>query len=87
MSYSLRVFKKALHVLEKIKGKDYERILHAIRSLSANPRPYGCKKLSGRDGWRIRVGVYRIIYEIHDRELIVLVVDIGHRREIYRQFE
>jgi mRNA interferase RelE/StbE len=60
------------------------KILTAIDSLSADPCPTGCKKLSGQEAWRIRVGDYRVIYEIHDQVLLVLVVDVGHRREIYR---
>jgi mRNA interferase RelE/StbE len=60
------------------------RILTAVDALADDPHPPGCKKLTGQDGWRIRVGDYRIVYEIHDRVLLVLVVDAGHRREIYR---
>ena len=55
-----------------------------LRALEANPRPTDVKKLKGRSAWRVRVGDYRIIYEIHDRELVVIVVTIGHRREVYR---
>jgi mRNA interferase RelE/StbE len=60
------------------------RILAAIDALADDPQPPGCKKLVGQDGWRIRVGDYRILYELHDRVLLVIVVDIGHRGEIYR---
>ena len=56
----------------------------AIKALAKVPRPPGCKKLSGREAWRIRVGNYRIIYEIDDKESTVLIVIIRHRREIYR---
>ncbi|RLE22907.1 MAG: type II toxin-antitoxin system RelE/ParE family toxin [Acidobacteria bacterium] len=52
--------------------------------LTENPRPPGCRKLSGRPAWRIRIGSYRVIYEIHDDRLLVFVVAIGARREIYR---
>ena len=55
-----------------------------LASLEANPRPADVKKLKGRDTWRIRVGNYRVIYEIHDRILKIIVVDLGHRKEIYR---
>ncbi len=62
-----------------------DRIDRAILALADNPRPPGVKKLAGQDNrWRIRVGDYRVIYEIHDDVLWVLVVEIGHRREIYR---
>lgn len=61
------------------------KVLAAIEALAENPRPPSCKKLVGQDGWRIRVAnTYRVIYEIHDRVLLVTVVDVGHRREIYR---
>jgi mRNA interferase RelE/StbE len=59
------------------------KILAAIDALSDNPRPGGCRKLAGQEAWRIRVGDYRVIYEIHDQVLLILVVDVGHR-EIYR---
>jgi mRNA interferase RelE/StbE len=52
--------------------------------LETNPRPADVKKLKGRDAWRIRVGDYRVIYEIHGRVLQILVITVGHRREIYR---
>jgi mRNA interferase RelE/StbE len=84
MKYSVTILRSAQKALGKIRGTNYEAIKAAIFGLANNPRPPGCKKLTGRDGWRIRVGDYRIIYEIIDNELIVLVIDIGHRREIYR---
>lgn len=61
----------------------YPRVRDAIRDLANTPRPPGCKKLVGRDGWRIRVGDYRVIYEIDDSTRIVTVVHIGHRRDVY----
>ena len=60
------------------------RILARLTGLETNPRPADVKKLKGRDAWRIRVGDYRVIYEIHDRVLQVIVITVGHRREIYR---
>lgn len=61
-----------------------DRILARLAELELNPRPSDMKKLKGRSAWRIRVGDYRVIYEIHDRQLQVIVVRVGHRREIYR---
>jgi mRNA interferase RelE/StbE len=62
-----------------------ERLTPIIASLANQPRPPGCKKLSNKDPhWRVRVGDYRIIYQIADEALIVLIVRVGHRREIYR---
>ena len=61
-----------------------ERIMTRLAGLETNPRPADVKKLKSRDAWRIRVGDYRVIYEIHDRVLQILVITVGHRRGIYR---
>ena len=61
------------------------RIANALARLADNPRPPGSVKLTGLQAYRVRVGDYRIIYEIYDGELIVLVIDVGHRREVYRR--
>lgn len=84
MSYSIRINKVAQKSLAKISQSYQDRLIAVIRDLGNDPRPAGCKKLSGRDAWRIRVGDYRIIYEIQNSELIVIVVLVGHRSEIYR---
>jgi mRNA interferase RelE/StbE len=78
------ILRSAQKQLSKINAKDQDRIIIAIRRLSDNPRPTGCLKLSGRPAWRIRVGDYRIIYEIHTEQLLITVITIGHRREVYR---
>lgn len=79
------IFKKSVAKdLRPFSKQDVKRILQRIRELATNPRPIGCEKLSGQERYRVRQGVYRIIYEIEDRRLIVMVVKIGHRREIYR---
>lgn len=70
--------------LDRLPDEVLRRILARLAHLETNPRPADVKKLKGRDAWRIRVGDYRVIYEIHDRELQILVVTVGHRREIYR---
>ena len=84
MIYSVFIEKSAKKELTKIGLPDRDRIITAIRKLSENPRPLKVKKLTGREAWRIRIGNYRVIYEIKDDQLIVLVITIGHRREIYR---
>lgn len=61
-----------------------ERLTPHLDALIRNPRPPGIKKLKGKDAYRIRVGDYRVIYEIHDKVLVVLVVSVGHRRDVYR---
>ena len=69
--------------LKSIPGKDVKRILRKTQTLTIDPRPYGCQKLAGQERYRIRQGNYRIIYSIEDAKLIVIVVNIGHRREVY----
>ena len=70
--------------LAQLPNTAYERAKNAIRKLAENPRPRGCRKLSERDGGRIRVGDYRVIYEIDDTQQTVTVLHIGHRRDVYR---
>lgn len=64
--------------------KDRQRIVRRIEALAEDQRPPGCEKLSGYDRYRLRQGRYRIVYEVRDDEVLVVVVKIGHRRDIYR---
>jgi len=82
--YHVFIERRAQESLAKIAQPHQARIIAAIQGLSENPRPSGVIKLSGRPAWRIRVGSYRVIYEITDKELVVLVVEVGHRRGGYR---
>lgn len=76
---------RAARAFRKLPLDVQRRLDPAILALAANPRPPGCVKLSGEDAlWRIRVGDYRVVYQIRDDVLLVLVVNVGHRREIYR---
>ena len=84
MSYKLFIERSAQKALSKIPSADQDKIINSIEMLSHKPRPDGCKKLSGRDAWRIRVGNYRVIYEIDDKKFDILIVIIGHRRDVYR---
>jgi len=81
--YSLSFSKQALKELEKINEPFYSNIKNAIIKLTDDPRPQGYKKLKGRDGYRIRVGNYRVIYDIFDAQLIVDIITLGHRKDIY----
>lgn len=83
MAYSLNFSKQAFKRLEKINDPFYSAIKQAVYSLTENPRPSGYKKLVGRDGYRIRIGDYRVIYDIHDNMLIIDVISLGHRKEVY----
>jgi mRNA interferase RelE/StbE len=79
------IFRKSVAKdLQPIPNKDLKRILAVIDSLSRDPRPSGFEKLSGENKCRMRQGDYRIVYEIRDSESAVVVVKIGHRRELYR---
>ena len=81
--YRVRIEKAVQKTLEKINEPFYSKIKNAILKLADNPRPEGYKKLKGRNGYRIRKGDYRIIYDVYDKELVVDVIALGHRREIY----
>ena len=84
MSHRVILSRSARKQMECLSGETEKRVLARLSELEANPRPPGCKKLTNRDAWRIRVGDYRVIYEIHDQVLQVIVVTVGHRREVYR---
>ncbi len=83
MVYSLNFSKQAIRELEKINEPYYSKIKLAITNLTINPRPHGFKKLKGRDGYRIRVGDYRIIYDIFDKVLLVDIINVGNRKNVY----
>jgi len=85
MTYSVVFTSKALKELLKIGEPNYSKIRMAIMALVTNPRPVGYKKLSGRDGYRIRQGGYRIIYLIEDNILTVTIVKIAHRKDAYKK--
>ncbi|HEX8474869.1 MAG TPA: type II toxin-antitoxin system RelE/ParE family toxin [Pyrinomonadaceae bacterium] len=83
MSYEVLILRRAQKELANLPKADYERIRDAVAALAENPRPSSCKKLVGREGWRIRVGDYRAIYEIDDDKQKVTILHIGHRRDVY----
>ena len=83
--YSVLLKPSAVKEIESIPlKKERQRVLDRIRGLSEDPRPPGCRKLSDQEGYRIRQGRYRIVYTIQDRELIVEVVRVRDRKEVYR---
>ena len=88
MAYRVILTPRAEKQLAGLQISEQGRILVRLESLADNPRPPGAVKLTGtEDGWRVRVGHFRVLYEIRDRDLIVLVVEIGHPREVYRRFK
>ena len=86
MTYQIKLSRKADKFLSALRDKDLQRrLVGALRALEEGPRSAGCVKLTGSaDLFRLRVGDYRIVYQIQDDVLVVLVIEIGHRREIYR---
>ncbi|HLG40988.1 MAG TPA: type II toxin-antitoxin system RelE/ParE family toxin [Chitinophagaceae bacterium] len=83
-AYQVLVSKASRKQLNKLPVFIHNKIIEDIASLSENPRPAGCKKLKGqKNAWRIRIGDYRVIYEIEDEQLRILVIAIGHRKDIY----
>ena len=85
MKYLVLISSAAKKAMGKLPNDVRTRVDEAILALADNPRPHGCVKLAGTsNGWRVRVGDWRILYTIEDKRLIVLVVEVGHRREVYR---
>jgi mRNA interferase RelE/StbE len=84
MPYQLIIERTARKDIQKMNKSDQLVVIQAISELADEPRPVGCKKLKGRTAWRIRVGDYRVIYEIQDDLLIVTVITAGHRRDVYK---
>jgi len=85
VTYHIEVTPAAHRQLRKLDAQAQLRVQAAIELLAANPRPSGAKKLvDGAGEWRVRTGDYRIVYEIHDSVLLVLVITVGNRRDIYR---
>lgn len=83
-SYKLLFRKSVARDLRSIPQRDLKRILGRMEALAEDPRPDGCEKLSGQERYRIRQGVYRIIYEVTDSVVTVTVVKVGHRRHVYQ---
>ena len=85
MKHTVVITRSPQKALDRLEGDIYARITRKLEELEDNPRPMGVEKLSGReDLYRVRVGDWRIVYAIQDQELIVLVVKVAHRQEVYR---
>ncbi len=82
--YRLIIENRAAKEVELLHGEMLDRVVKAIDSLKQNPRPQGIKKLFMDDGWRIRVGDYRVLYTIDDKQKVVTVYRVKHRKEVYR---
>lgn len=84
MSYEVSITRRAQKQLDDIAEPHRTRLRTQIAALSDEPRPPNCLKMTNSSYWRLKVGDYRVIYEIRDAQLIVTVIEAGHRREIYR---
>jgi mRNA interferase RelE/StbE len=86
MAYHVEFLPSARRDLKRLPKPAQIRIATALRALADDPRPAGVVKLAGdENAWRIRVGDYRVLYEIHDKRLLVLVIRFGHRKDVYRK--
>jgi mRNA interferase RelE/StbE len=85
MKYEVFILRRAQKELASLPLEAYEQVKDSILSLAEEPRPMGCKKLTARQGWRIRASDYRILYEIDDSKGSILILHIGHRRDVYRK--
>jgi len=83
-NYAVEIRRSAIKELDGLARADLGRVMSRIRALEANPRPAGAEKLTAAEQFRVRQGVYRILYEVDDTRRIVTIVKIGHRREVYR---
>jgi mRNA interferase RelE/StbE len=83
-NYSVVIKRSAAKELEDVPRKDRLRVIERIQALASEPRPAGAEKLAGNDKYRIRQGTYRVVYEIDDKVVVVTIVKVAHRREVYR---
>ena len=83
-SYKIQVKKSAAKEINALPRRDAARVVDKIAALAEEPRPSGCKKLSGEEKYRIRSGDYRILYKIEDAIVTVYIVKVGHRKDIYQ---
>jgi len=82
--YNILIERYAQKQIMKLDKKAIPHIKSVIAALADNPRPHGCKKLKGEEAYRIRVGNYRVIYEIEDDIILITVVSVGHRKDVYK---
>ena len=82
--YRIIIEDRAAKEIESLPNEIIQHVIDAIRSLKLNPRPHGVKKLLGEEGWRIRIRDYRVLYTIDDKQKLVSIYRVKHRREVYR---
>ncbi len=84
MAYQVRIARNAQKQINRIQAENRERILEALLTLPEDPRPRNSKKLQGREGYRLRIGTYRVLYRIDDELSEILVAEVWHRQRDYR---
>ncbi len=84
MSYRILILPRADRELDALPLQQQERVSEAIDRLAENPRPPGCVKMKGVQAWRIRAGDYRVVYEVEDGGKVVRIMQVGHRKDVYR---
>ncbi len=83
--YEVFLERRAERDLKRLSAKEFHRVIREIKALAENPRPVGCRKIAGSENdWRIRVGDYRVIYELDEKARAIRVMRVRHRREAYR---
>ena len=85
MIYEIEFVKSAKKALKKINSKDQIRILKSIYTLQKDPRKGNVRPMVGLTAWRLRVGDYRVVYDIYDNKLLIILLKIAHRREVYKK--
>ena len=83
-TYKILIKPSAVKELKKIPQKYLKKVVDKIYSLASDPRPPGCEKLTNEEVYRIRYGIYRILYTIEDDKLIIIVIKVGHRKDVYK---
>ncbi len=81
--YKIEIKKSAQKEIKNLPNKELKKVIDKIGSLAKDPRPAGCKKLSGEEKYRVRVGNYRVLYSIEDDVLVIYIVRVGHRKDVY----
>ena len=84
MKYALLVLPRAVKEMRSLPDESRVRVRKTVQGLAEEPRPSGCLKLTGRDGWRLRVGRYRVLYDVDDTRHEVTILHVGHRSDVYR---
>ena len=84
MTYTITILPSVQKVIDKLAVADAARVIKTISALAANPRPHGCIKLEDRKGWRVRAGDIRILYEINDTDLVVIIIRVARRDKVYK---